>query len=138
MYRTSWNWSFVFLAFLIPSVFFLAGCESQESADQAGYAASPQAAFTPDPDRGARLFAANCASCHGQGGRGTEQGPPLMHRIYEPGHHDDLSFYRAVAIGSHQHHWNFGDMPPVAGISPEDTSHIIAYVRQEQRRVGIK
>ncbi len=138
MSRINLNRSFILLTFLISAVFFLAGCENQGSADQARHATSSHAAFTPSPVRGAKLFAVNCAICHGQGGRGTEQGPPLMHRIYEPGHHDDLSFYRAVATGTHQHHWNFGGMPPVAGVSPEDTGHIIAYVRQEQRRVGIR
>jgi len=93
---------------------------------------------TPDPVRGASLFAANCAACHGQEGTGSNQGPPLIHRIYQPSHHDDFAFYRAVSGGSRQHHWQFGDMPPVPGVSMKDTANIIAYVRQQQRRAGIE
>jgi hypothetical protein len=48
-----------------------------------------------------------------------------------------MSFQMAVHRGVRQHHWPFGDMPPVPGLSAEDVGHIIAYVRQEQRRAGI-
>ncbi len=93
---------------------------------------------TPDPVRGAVLFATNCAACHGRDAMGTDRGPPLIHRIYEPSHHDDFSFYRAVSNGSRQHHWQFGDMPPVPGVSFADTGHIVAWVRQQQRKAGIE
>ena len=90
-----------------------------------------------DTSQGKALFDAKCAMCHGVGGRGTQMGPPLVHKIYEPSHHGDMSFQMAVQRGVRQHHWPFGDMPPVPGLSTEDVSHIIAYVRQEQRRGGI-
>ena len=70
--------------------------------------------------QGSELFGASCSECHGPTAGGTSQGPPLVHRIYEPGHHSDFSFVRAVDVGSPQHHWSFGDMEPVAGLSPED------------------
>ncbi len=41
-------------------------------------------------------FDENCASCHGQNAAGTEKGPPLVHKIYEPAHHADFAFVRAV------------------------------------------
>jgi hypothetical protein len=44
----------------------------------------------------------------------------------------------AAGDGVKQHHWQFGDMPPQPNISPEEMGHIIAWVRQEQRRAGIK
>ncbi len=66
------------------------------------------------------------------------KGPPLIHDIYRPGHHADLSFHWAVKDGTKQHHWHFGDMPPIADVSPEQVGHIIAYVRREQRRAGIR
>jgi len=118
----------------------LAGCNADTTnSSQAGTdAASTTTVSTPDPMKGASLFAANCAVCHGQGAMGSNQGPPLIHRIYKPSHHDDFSFYRAVSGGSPQHHWQFGDMPPVPDVSFEDTSHIIAWVRQQQRRAGIE
>ncbi|MFO8004689.1 c-type cytochrome [Thioalkalivibrio sp.] len=98
----------------------------------------PPEDFQAVPARGADLFAAHCAVCHGDGALGSDQGPPLIHRIYEPSHHADISFYRAVALGVHQHHWEFGDMSPVTGVSGEDTAHIIAWIRREQRAAGIQ
>ncbi len=119
---------------------FLAGCntDTTEPAREAANPAPETSSNKPDPIKGAALFAANCAACHGSNATGTDQGPPLIHRIYEPSHHDNFSFYRAVSSGSRQHHWRFGDMPPVPGVSFEDTGHIIAWVRQQQRRAGIE
>ena len=97
----------------------------------------PPEDFAADPEAGRALFRSNCMECHGADARGTDQGPPLIHRIYEPSHHPDITFHRAVALGVHQHHWDFGDMPPVPGVSGEDTAHIIAWIREEQRAVGI-
>ncbi len=97
----------------------------------------PPPGFVADAKRGEALFNEHCAQCHGQGARGTDQGPPLVHRIYEPGHHSDMSFYMAVKQGVRAHHWQFGNMPPREGVSAEETGHIIAYVRREQRRAGI-
>ena len=37
--------------------------------------------------KGERLFNANCGSCHGKNAAGSDKGPPLVHKIYEPGHH---------------------------------------------------
>jgi mono/diheme cytochrome c family protein len=86
---------------------------------------------------GAALFASNCAVCHGPDAVGTAQGPPLVHRIYEPSHHGDDAFYRAVREGVQSHHWKFGAMPPVAGVSDEQVGRIIVYVRALQRASGI-
>ena len=86
---------------------------------------------------GAALFAENCARCHGAAADGTNMGPPLVHRLYEPGHHPDLSFQSAAKNGVIAHHWNFGDMPPVAGLSEDEVAQIIAYVRGLQREGGI-
>ena len=93
--------------------------------------------FSAKAKAGARLFAANCAVCHGENATGTEQGPPLLHKIYEPGHHPDASFQRAVKNGVMSHHWPFGHMPPVTGLSRKDVAKIIAYVRELQRANGI-
>ena len=87
--------------------------------------------------QGAELFGANCAECHGASAGGSSQGPPLVDKIYEPGHHSDFSFVRAVDVGSPQHHWQFGDMDPVPGLSPEEVNKIICYIRELQYANGI-
>ncbi len=115
----------------------LAGCESPEPEQMRANLHLPDPDFVADAKRGGDLFQANCARCHGEDGRGTREGPPLVHKIYRPGHHADLSFHLAVRNGVRQHHWNFGDMAPLKELAPEDTGHVIAYVRQEQRRAGI-
>jgi hypothetical protein len=71
--------------------------------------------------------------CHGKSLLGTETGPSLLDNTYRPSHHADLSFYYAVKSGVRQHHWKFGDMPMITGLSPERVSDIIAYVRQQQK-----
>ena len=86
---------------------------------------------------GESLFSANCSVCHGEIGDGSNSGPPLVHKIYEPGHHPDFSFQNAVRNGVRSHHWNFGDMPPVTGVSDDELESIIAYVRDLQREAGI-
>ncbi len=86
---------------------------------------------------GEAKFKANCAGCHGERAAGTAQGPPLVHRIYEPNHHPDITFQRAAANGVRAHHWNFGNMPKIDGVTPEDVDQIIRYVRWLQRQAGI-
>lgn len=92
----------------------------------------------PNPAQGQRLYAKNCALCHGTDPRGTAKGPPFLNRIYEPSHHGDASFQMAVKYGTRAHHWKFGDMRPVAGVTPDEVAHVTAYVRKQQRRVGIE
>jgi mono/diheme cytochrome c family protein len=101
-------------------------------------AASSTAELTGDAREGADLFAKDCAACHGPGAAGSDKGPPLVDRIYEPSHHDDASFRRAVRQGVRAHHWPFGDMQPVPGVSDRNVERIIAYVRALQRAAGIR
>ncbi len=92
----------------------------------------------PALSKGEALFNANCAKCHGVKGVGTDKGPPLVHRIYHPNHHADLSFRWAIEKGVRAHHWGFGDMPRVEGVkSPEEIELIIRYVRSIQKEAGI-
>ena len=87
--------------------------------------------------KGEALFNANCSKCHGVRGTGTDKGPPLVHRIYHPNHHSDLSFHWAVERGVTAHHWRFGNMPPIKGLTPQDVDLIIKYVRDLQKEAGI-
>lgn len=82
-------------------------------------------------------FNSFCARCHGAEAVGTKQGPPLAHKIYEPNHHGDAAFQRAAANGVRAHHWQFGDMPKIDGVKPEDVDQIVKYVRWLQRQAGI-
>lgn len=95
-------------------------------------------ALTRSEAAGQASFAANCAACHGPNAGGIEgAGPPLIHKIYEPGHHADISFFYAATRGVKSHHWPFGDMAPVAGVTEDDILSIIAFVRRVQRENGI-
>lgn len=87
---------------------------------------------------GEALFNSNCAKCHGSGAIGTDVGPPLVHVIYEPNHHADYSFHRAVAQGVRQHHWRYGDMPAIGDVSGDQVNAIVAYVRSVQDAAGIR
>jgi mono/diheme cytochrome c family protein len=93
--------------------------------------------LTGDAAKGLDVFAANCVSCHGPHATGTDSGPPLVHIIYEPSHHGDGAFYAAVRNGVRQHHWPYGNMPAVPGVSDAKTGLIIAYIRTLQRANGI-
>ena len=79
----------------------------------------------------------NCAGCHGTNGAGSDQGPPLIHDTYNPGHHADEAFYRAVRQGVPRHHWLFGDMPPQPQVAATEVTDIIRYVRELQQANGI-
>jgi mono/diheme cytochrome c family protein len=86
---------------------------------------------------GEQKFNANCSRCHGIGGVGSNQGPPFLHKVYEPNHHGDVAFQRAVANGVKAHHWQFGDMPKIEAVKPEDVDQIVKYVRWLQKQAGI-
>ncbi|WP_230969226.1 c-type cytochrome [Nitrogeniibacter aestuarii] len=116
------------LAALCGGTVFAAGMEIPE----------PDRGLMASPAKGRPLFERTCASCHGQDLAGTKKGPPLVHKIYEPSHHSDASFQLAARYGTRAHHWGFGDMPPVEGVDANDVAHIIAYVRAQQRRAGIR
>lgn len=93
---------------------------------------------TEQIQQGKLAYKDNCASCHGADLKGTRQGPPFIHKVYEPSHHGDEAFYRAAANGVRAHHWRFGDMPPVPGVTREEVGDIIAYIRAQQRQQGIE
>ena len=87
--------------------------------------------------RGKLAFDENCATCHGTNAGGSEQGPPLVHKTYNPGHHSDIAFFNAVKNGVSRHHWSFGNMPPLRNVSRRQTKSIVRYVRRLQVANGI-
>ncbi len=89
-------------------------------------------------ESGAQLFESKCSGCHGPNASGSDNGPPLVHRIYEPGHHANASFYQAIRRGVKSHHWSFGDMLPIPGVTNEQIGQIVSYVRKLQVKNGIK
>jgi mono/diheme cytochrome c family protein len=84
------------------------------------------------------LYQANCAACHGSDLRGTDKGPSHLSVVYVPGHHGDLAFVVAARAGVRAHHWDFGNMAPVEGLSDDDLTAIIAFVRETQRIEGFE
>lgn len=87
---------------------------------------------------GQRAFEAKCIACHGANAAGQKGvAPPLVHKIYEPSHHADMAFLLAVQNGVRSHHWPFGNMPPVEGLTRGDVINIVAYIRELQRANGI-
>lgn len=87
---------------------------------------------------GEPLYSAECAECHGSDLRGTDQGPSHLSIIYAPGRHVDFAFQRAIQLGSPQHHWSFGPMKSVEGLSDDDIAAITAFIRENQRIQGFE
>jgi high-affinity iron transporter len=58
-------------------------------------AAAPAAAATPDAAKGATLYAANCASCHGP--RGDGDGPVAAALVPKPAKHHDGAYMNALS-----------------------------------------
>ncbi|HEX6949712.1 MAG TPA: cytochrome c [Nitrospira sp.] len=119
------------LAFAI-ALAAVAACDSSQPKPAVGGGAVP-AEF----QAGEAKFNAHCAACHGPQATGTQQGPPLVHKIYEPNHHGDAAFLRAAEFGVRAHHWEFGNMPKIEGVSSGDVEQITRYVRWLQRQAGI-
>ena len=119
-------------------ILILSACSDQPTVDVKKDAGVSEVMQLADPDEGELIFVSRCAVCHGEAGMGSKQGPPLVHNIYRPDHHSDYSIERAVRFGVRSHHWGFGNMSPTPGLSSEDIQHLIAYIRQEQVRAGIR
>lgn len=120
----------LFFLFLVLVLLATVGCSgsSDDGADSE---------IAESARQGEELFNANCSACHGVGATGTVLGPPLVHRIYHPGHHPDFSIRNAVAQGVMQHHWPYGNMAPIAGLDSDNVENIICYIRQRQRAGGV-
>jgi len=118
-------------AFVVAPVLVLGACGGDDGS-------VPAETADADADVGAALYAANCASCHGDDLRGTDRGPSHLSQVYEEGHHSDEAFRGAVEAGSVAHHWNFGDMAPVRGLTEAEVAAIIAFIRSVQEAEGFE
>ena len=98
----------------------------------------PSPGLMPNPSMGKPLYEKNCASCHGPNLKGTDKAPPFLHRFYEPSHHGDAAFQMAARNGVRAHHWQFGDMAPVEGVTRAEVETIVAFIRAVQRENGIE
>ncbi len=106
----------------------LAGCGDSD----------PDDSGSGSPSSGEELYQQRCSNCHGSDLRGTPAGPSQLSIIYEPGHHPDEAYRSAVENGAKAHHWEFGDMPPINGLSSAEVDEIIAYIREVQKREGLE
>lgn len=114
--------------------------------DTSGIASGAPLAEVTAPDNlsglaatGKVIFDNACAKCHGINAAGRNgMGPPLVHPFYEPGHHGDRAIQSAVRNGVRSHHWAFGNMPPVGGLTDGDIRMVVAYIRTAQRANGIE
>ncbi len=115
----------LFLFLLFSSILLFSGSNGLEAKE------------VPKGTVGETVFNARCAKCHGIGGAGTDIGPALVHRVYGPKRHGDFSFNLAVTRGVRAHHWRFGDMKRIEGVSREEIEAIVVYVRALQKEAGI-
>lgn len=107
------------------------------AAQRAVYDNPVEPKMTPELNLGKMSFDAYCALCHGKTAGGTDKGPTFISRIYHPAHHGDRAFMIAPKQGAKAHHWQFGDMPPVDGVTDKQLESIIEYVRAVQRANGL-
>jgi len=122
----------ILLMALFMAAGFVSACDASSS--------KPAMSGGPVPAEfqiGEAKFNAHCSVCHGQRASGTDHGPPLVHKIYEPNHHGDAAFQLAAANGVRAHHWEFGNMPKIDGVTPEDVDQIVKYIRWLQKQAGI-
>lgn len=126
---------------LVASLALAAACAEEEAPPPAPPpAASPASTVGPTAVPildGQTLFRQTCAVCHGVDLQGTAQGPPFIDRLYHPNHHSDAAFRLAVQRGVIAHHWPFGNMPKIEGLSEQQVDAIIAYVRAQQQEAGL-
>lgn len=131
--------AFVLAAVAVIAAGAIAYFATQGGGDDTG--GDPIAIVVPELSEMARAgevaFNDNCAACHGENAAGTDRGPPLVHVLYETGHHADGAFLLAVRNGVRAHHWRFGNMPPQRQVTDEEVPLIVQYVRELQRANGI-
>ena len=127
---------FVAVASAIALAAVLTACTSGDAEPPTATTTAPAPPIAVSVD-GRALFIQTCSVCHGVDLQGTDRGPPFLNRIYGPGHHSDASFRLAVQRGVIAHHWRFGNMPKIEGLTDEQVEEIIKFVREQQALAGV-
>jgi mono/diheme cytochrome c family protein len=130
MNKRQWVLRILFVGFFLNSPIILAEHFN-------GHVDVKVGALSAAAQKGQLAFNSTCAECHGNNGEGSLQGPPLIHDIYNPGHHSNQSFYSAVRNGVQQHHWPYGNMPAQEGLGFSEMAAIVKFVRDVQQQNGI-
>jgi len=120
------------------ALLFAAACDPLSPEERQQRLHLPKAGYKADATQGKIKFEQYCIGCHGPDAGGSAQGPPLVHTVYQPKRHANMAFHFAVRNGVVQHHWSFGSMPKIEGVTAEEVADITAYVRQLQRKAGIQ
>lgn len=144
--RTSLPWAATMVAVCAIALACAADADDADDASSAEPAPTvtsdapppPTTAAAPAVPDGAAVYQQYCAECHGVDLRGTDKGPSQLSIVYEPNHHGDYAYRVAIRDGTREHHWWFGDMPPVEGITDLEIEKVISYIRAEQERLGFE
>ena len=131
--NAAWIGIGVLIVFLVIAVVASGGNSSNPEAGAGIPVQDPGLVAAGEP-----LYQASCAACHGTDLRGTDKGPSHLSVVYQPSHHGDAAFILAARTGVRSHHWSFGDMEPVPGLSDENLEAVVAYVREHQRTNGFE
>jgi mono/diheme cytochrome c family protein len=95
----------------------LAGCVEPNGGDAVDACVL---ALSGDVDRGAVVWRASCAGCHGASGEGAQGGPDVRDEAPDP-----ARLVRKVL-------WGWGEMPGFHGaLSKEDVADVVAFVQGE-------
>jgi hypothetical protein len=58
--------------------------------------------------------------------------------VYRASHHGDVAFRLAVVRGVRAHHWQFGDMAAIDGVTAAEADDMTAWIRWLQRETGVE
>lgn len=86
-------------------------------------------------ERGERIYAANCAQCHGGDLAGSERGPSLLLEVYGPAELADAEMADAIRNGVEQRLFEFGPMAGNGALRDEQIDAVVTFVRAEQSGV---
>lgn len=87
-------------------------------------------------ERGERIYAANCAQCHGADLTGNERGPSLLLEVYGSDELADADIADAIRNGAEQRLFEFGPMAGNGALSDQQIDAVVAFVRAEQSGVA--
>ncbi len=96
---------------LLSALILATGCTYNERVDAI-------LELTPDSANGAVIWAADCESCHGADGLGTELGPDLIGEL----HHGDEQFLTWILDGKD------GEMPAFPDYTDQEAADVLEHI----------